>query len=175
MKIEADFDQTGLLAIRAFLFNKMGVQIETGSVEFAIGAPMEKSHGGGRIIPISGADLIPANEIDALKNLFSNKNKSKNKQKQIESRMDTILNCGNPEDFEDVILRYLSENNEFSFRNHLYKIVAGLASSWSDDGIKRLKEVAQKDIISLDFGFHVDERRRKLSEFVKEVLKNIES
>ena len=179
LKIEADFDQTGLLAIKAFLFNKMGVQIETGSVEFAIGAPMEKSHGGGRIIPVSGADLIPANEIDALKRLFSNKNKNRNKQKQIESRMETILNCGNPEAFEDVIIKHLSENNEFGFRNHLYMIVSKLASSWSDDGIKRLKEVAQKDVISLDFGFSVDEssdgyaRWAKESEFVKELLTQI--
>lgn len=173
LKIEADFDQTGLLAIKAYLFNKMGVQIDTGAVEFAIGAPMEKNHGGGRIVPISGADLIPANEIDTLKNLFSNKNKSKNKQKQIEIKMDTILNCGNPEAFEDVILKHLSENNEFGFRNHLYMIVLKLAPSWSDDGIRRLKEVAQNDVISLDFGFQVDERRRKLSEFVKEVLEKL--
>ena len=87
--------------------------------------------------------------------------------------METILNCGNPEAFEDVILKHLSENNEFGFRNHLYMIVSKLASSWGDAGIKRLKEVAQKDIISLDFGFSVDERRRKLSEFVKDILERL--
>lgn len=174
LKIEADFDQTGLLAIKAFLLDQEGRTIETGLVEFAIGAPLEKSHGGGRIIPVSGAVLMPANEIDALKNLFSMKNKSKNKQKQIESRMDTILHCGNPEDFEDVILRHLSENNEFGFRNHLYTLVAKLASSWSDDGIQRLKEVARKDIVSLDLGFHLDERRKRLSSLVQEVLEGLD-
>lgn len=174
LKIEADFDQTGLLAIKAFLLDQEGRTIETGLVEFAIGAPLEKSHGGGRIIPVSGAVLMPANEIDALKNLFSIKNKSKNKQKQIESRMDTILHCGNPEDFEDVILRHLSENNEFGFRNHLYTLVAKLASSWSDDGIQRLKEVARKDIVSLDLGFHLDERRKRLSSLVEEVLEGLD-
>ena len=175
LKIEANFDQTGLLAIKAYLLSKSGVQIETGSVEFAIGAPLEKSRGGGRIIPVSGAELIPANEIDVLKNLFSNKNKnkSKDKQKLIESRMETILNCGNPEDFEEVILKHLSENNELGFRNQLYKIAAELAHSWSEEGLKRLREVAQKDIISVDFGFQVDERKRKLSEYVKEVLEQI--
>ena len=175
LKIEANFDQTGLLAIKAYLLSKSGVQIETGSVEFAIGAPLEKSRGGVRIIPVSGAELIPANEIDVLKNLFSNKNKnkSKDKQKLIESRMETILNCGNPEDFEEVILKHLSENNELGFRNQLYKIAAELAHSWSEEGLKRLREVAQKDIISVDFGFQVDERKRKLSEYVKEVLEQI--
>ena len=110
-----------------------------------------------------------------LKNLFSNKNKnkSKDKQKLIESRMETILNCGNPEDFEEVILKHLSENNELGFRNQLYKIAAELAHSWSEEGLKRLREVAQKDIISVDFGFQVDERQRKLSEYVKEVLEQI--
>lgn len=175
LKIEANFDQTGLLAIRAFLLDRDGNTIETGTVEFAIGAPMEKSHGGGRIIPISGAALMPANEIDALKSLYSNKNKSRNKQQQIESRMDTILHCGNPDDFEEVILRHLSENNELGFRYQLYRIVAELASSWSTAGIQRLKEVAQKDMISLDFGFQLQERRRQLSQYVQEVMAKIEN
>ncbi len=173
LKIEADLDQTGLLAIKAYLLDNIGSQIETGSVELAIGAPLERSHGGGRIVPARGADLIPANEIFALKNLFSDKNKSRNKQQQIKSRIETILNCGNPQDFEEVVIRYLSENNDYSFRNYLYEIVAALAPSWGEAGIKRLKEVAQKDIISSDFGFRVDERRRVLSEYVKEVLAKI--
>ncbi|MGN1409350.1 MAG: Hsp70 family protein, partial [Eubacteriales bacterium] len=173
LRIEANFDQTGLLAIKAYLLSKAGVQIDTGVVEIAIGAPIERNHGGGRIIPVSGAALVPSNEIDALKNLLSNKNKSKDKQKKIEIRMENIINCGNPRDFEDVILRHLSENNEVGFRYHLYQIVDGIVPSWSEDGIKRLKEVAQRDIISIDLGFHVDERRRKLSEFVKEIMAQI--
>lgn len=174
LKIEASFDQTGLLAIQAFLLNEEGKSVETGSVEFAIGAPMEKSRGGDRILPVSGAKLMPANEIDALKSLFSDKNKNRNKKQQIESKMDTILHCGNPEDFEEVILRYLSENNGYGFRYYLYQIVAGLAPTWSDAGIKRLKEVAQRDVISLDFGFQLEEKRKKLSQFVQEVLAGIE-
>lgn len=183
LKIEANFDQTGLLAIKAFLYNQAGVQIESGTVEFAIGAPMEKSRGGGRIIPVSGAKLIPANEIDALKNLYSDKYKSKgrswqernrNRQNQIESRMETILNCGNPEDFEEVVLERLSEHNELEFRTQLYKIILKFASFWSERGVKQLKEEAQKDIIFLDLGLRSDEKRRQLSDFVKEVLTYIE-
>lgn len=183
LKIEANFDQTGLLAIKAFLYNKAGVQIESGTVEFALGAPMEKSRGGGRIIPVSGAKLIPANEIDALKNLYSEKYKSKGRswyernryrQTQIESRMDTILHCGNPKDFEEVVLERLSEHNEIDFRTQLYSIVLKFASFWSEEGIRRLKEEAGKDIVFLDLGLQSDEKRRQLSEFVKEVLQQIQ-
>ncbi len=176
LKIEANFDQTGLLAIKAFLLNKQGVQIETEQVEFAIGAPLEKSRGGGRIIPISGATLIPANEINALKDLFSkkNKNREKDKQEKLESKMKSILNCGNPEDFEEIIIRHLSENNDPAFRTNLYKIVDGLAACWSDEGIKRVKEVAQRDIISVDLGFGVGAKRKELSDFVIKVLEKFE-
>ncbi len=173
LKIEASFDQTGLLAIKAFLYNQSGVQIESGTVEMAIGAPMEKSHGGGRIIPANGSVLIAANEIDSLKNLFSKKNKSKNRQAQIESKMQTILNCGNPEDFESVVLKHLAENNDFTFRKYLYSIVRELNSSWTVNGRKRFIELAQKDIISLDFGFQVDDRRKKLSVMVQNLLSEL--
>lgn len=173
LKIEANFDQTGLLAIKAFLYNKSGVQIESGTVEFAIGAPLEKSRGGGRIIPVSGARLIPANEIKALKDLFSSKNRSQNKPVQVEIKMKSILNCGNPEEFEDVIIRYLSENSQVLFRYQLYKIVEKLSPAWSERGIAQIKEIAQKDIISDSFGFGVDERRKRLSDFVKDLMTRI--
>lgn len=101
-------------------------------------------------------------------------NKSKNKNKQINNRMDTILNCGNPDVFEDIILRHLSENNEFGFRKHLYKFVIELAHTWSDEGLHGLKEIAQKDIVSLDLGLQMDERRKNLSEFVTIALSKLD-
>lgn len=185
LKIEADFDQTGLLTIKAFLYNKAGVQIENGTVEFAIGAPMEKTRGGSRIIPASGSELIPANEIDALKSLFANtgknhikrneKNRLATRRNAVELKMDTILKCNNPEAFEDVLLKHLSDTNGIAFRYHLYQLVEGLAPSWGEEGLRRLREVAQRDIISKSTVLQVDERRNRLSEYVKGVLDRLEA
>lgn len=172
LKIEADFDQTGLLSIKAYLLNPEGAVIDVGTVEIALGAPMEKNHGGGRIIPANGAILVPANEIDALRSLFSSKNKSINRKSQIESRMETILHCGNPQDFEEIVIKRLGENNEMTFRYYLYSIVAAFASSWSQVARKQIREIAQKDVIAVDFGF-ADARRKRFSDFVKEVVANM--
>lgn len=181
LKLQVNMDQTGLLTIKAYLFRKDGVFLEEGGVELALGAPMNRVHGGGRIVPANGTKLVPANEISSLENLYCRRPPAKNKGALIKSRVDTIVNCGNPKDFEDVIMRYLgesrsiSDNNYVNFRQKLYEIAGTLAPSWGEAGIDRLKEVARKDIITGDIGIAVSANRVKLSELVKSVLDNIDS
>lgn len=173
LKIEVKVDQTGLLSIGAYLYNSSGAQIDQGSVEIVIGGNDSKKHGGGRIIPSKGAELVASNELDILKSLYSEKNKSRNKPQQIKSRIETILSCGNPQDFEEIILRHLSQNNAPSFRYELYRIADAHSDSWTESGKLRLKELAKRDMISAELGFMVDIKRKKLSDYVKEVVERL--
>ena len=170
LRIEATVDQSRLVSIKASLTNEQGELYTSGSATIALGENMDRRQGGERIIPYSGATVIAANEINALKNLYSSRNRSKNRPQQIETRMNTILNCGNPEDFEDVVFRHLSENNELAFRVKLYTIAFALISKWSANSVQQLRELSRRDVINGDGYYTTDERKKRLSDYIKEGL-----
>ena len=173
LKMEASFDQMGILTIKAFLMNDSAVEVSRGQVRFALGEPAESCSGGSRIIPADGTRLVAANELDHLRSFFSDKNKNKNKFNATKSKMETIMNCGNPEDFEDVILKHLSKEPLYGYRIHLYKLVKALAPAWTKDGIEQLREIAARDIISEEFALNVNSSRIELSDTAKEVLASL--
>lgn len=164
LKIEASFDQTGLLTLNVFLQADNGRVLEKSSVEMLLGSPMAKNSGGCRIIPKTGSRLVASNEIDALCSLFTVRNRNGNKHVLISRRMENILNCQNPTDFEEVVLRHLSRSNDPSFRQKLYEIASAFHTVWSAEGVASLRQLCNRDMIRIGSGYNIDERRRVLSD-----------
>lgn len=154
LKIEASFDTTGLLSIKAHLVNESGVLVGSGAVEIALGEEKtEKIKGAAtKIRPRDGAILDAKNEIHMLFQLYNNndkKSKQKTKRKsnwmsRVKAITETIENCGNPQDFEPVILQYLNSNNPEWFKVSLMQISCMIAETWSEAGKAELKKYAAR-------------------------------
>ena len=174
LQIACEFDKSGLLSICAYLLDSAGRRIDTGVVEIALGETKEKAvkKGGMRILPAQGTALVPANELDMLKT-YHLQTKLKNRPALIESRMRTILSCGNPEDFEDAVIRHLTESRDASHRMSLYSIVEGMADHWSAAGRRKVSELAGRDIVSEELMRTVScgPMRRRLSDHAAKIAK----
>ncbi len=156
LKVCASFDQTGLMTIKAYLTNTAGILFESGSVELSLGEVFHKSDAG-RILPPSGAKLMAANELnnlEAMHNPRAGKKGKKGKKKRIvdtdkiRAKLETVKDCGNPEDFEPLVLGYLSRECEITFRINLYKIADALFDRWSEEGRRALLDMARQDLMS---------------------------
>jgi hypothetical protein len=172
IRIDASFDQLGLLTIIVTVLNSNGVEVESKKATISIGENATRGSvaGAERIIPAHGASLVPANELSQLKSFFEGKN-VKNKDERIRTKMSTILDCGNPEDFEQFVLRYINENNSTGFRFCLYTIAEKMLPSWSEEGKRLFKAYARRDIIHTSLG--ASAQRTALSEKVSGILASL--
>ena len=149
LKIEASFDTTGLLSIKAHLISEVGVLINTGSVELALGEEPGKIKGETvKIRPRDGAKLNAVNELHMLQQLYEGKKRKDKFRSRISAIIETIENCGNPEDFEEIILRDLNSNKPEWYRVSLLQIALTIGSSWSEQGKKELRKFAEKCVMN---------------------------
>jgi len=147
LKIEASFDTTGLLSIKAHLVSEVGTNLGTGAVELALGEDSSAKLKGDavKIRPRDGAKIDAKNYIHMLLTMYSNtKKRKKNWKNRINSIVESIENCGNPEDFEEIILNDLVSNKPEWFRVSLLQIALNIADSWTDEGKARLRHFAEK-------------------------------
>jgi len=106
--------------------------VEKGAVSFSF--KEEKTFGSktttkSKILPPAGSKLMPHNEISALVDLCK-KNGAPN---SIKSRKTTITSCGNPDEFDEPLLKALENNaSNVTVCLHLIPLARRLSKYWPD-------------------------------------------
>jgi len=127
------------------------VKIEEGYVEIAIDNG-ERSGGKARVMPPSGSELRPKEEINTILQLCQNAEKSRSQQdrstisKRIAACVNNICNAGNKEVFAPVVLEALNSVNTEEARQRLFIIARKIGTSWTDSEKKQLSMACMAQI-----------------------------
>jgi len=151
LNLQISVDASGLISIKASVVSVVGVSLGSAGVELALGeSSTEKSRPDSvKIRPRVGAEVNAKNELHMLLQLYKGNGgkkkggKGKSKSSKANAIVDTIMNCGNPADFEEQILKDLVSGYPEMYRAHILQIASAIGASWSDGGRHELERIAE--------------------------------
>ena len=141
--IRFEINKNQIITIEAWTYKESNNlnPIEKGIVSFSFNDERTfgpKATTKSKIVPPAGSRLVPHNEISALVDLCK-KNGAPN---SIKLRKTTISSCGNPDEFDEPILKALeNNNNNLGIAFNLIPLARRLSRYWPDNQKSRLVRI----------------------------------